>query len=142
MISCDILDDGLSLLRIGGVYLRGNQLTKLDYQMFDGMRFADTIDVSHNQIVEVEKNVFKELYLATINMSYNQIERIPAGTFIQCDNLTLGTVQLLHFISSRLTWPSLFFQFASHYLYSVFKKWVLSVWFMKNIWTYWCRYIS
>ena len=63
--------------------------------MFGGLRFADTIDVSHNQIVEVEKNVFKELYLATINMSYNQIERIPAETFIQCDNLTLGTVQLL-----------------------------------------------
>ena len=34
--------------------------------------------------------VFKELYLATVNMSHNQIEFIPAGTFIQCDNLTLG----------------------------------------------------
>ena len=93
-----LCDDGLPLPRVGGIYLRGNQLTKLDYQMFGGLRFADTIDVSHNQIVEVEKNVFKELYLATINMSYNQIERIPAATFIQCDNLTLGTVQLLHFI--------------------------------------------
>ena len=63
--------------------------------MFAGMRFADTIDVSHNMIAEVEKNVFKELYLATINMSYNQIERLPADTFIQCDNLTLGTVQII-----------------------------------------------
>ena len=63
---------------------------KIDYQMFDGLRFADTIDVSHNQIKEVQKNSFKELYLATINMSHNQIETLPAGVFIQCDNLTLG----------------------------------------------------
>ena len=82
-------------LRIGGIYLRGNLLTKLDFEMFAGLRFADTIDVSRNQIGEVQKNVFKELYLATINMSYNHIERIPAGTFIQCDNLTLGTQRRL-----------------------------------------------
>ena len=75
--------------RIGGIYLRGNLLTKVEYQMFDGLRFADSIDVSNNQITTVEKNAFKELYLASINMSYNQIERIPAGVFIQCDNLTL-----------------------------------------------------
>ena len=75
--------------------------------MFDGLRFADSIDVSSNQITTVEKNAFKELYLASINMSYNQIERIPAATFIQCDNITLGAVhksflclirRLMHFI--------------------------------------------
>ena len=66
--------------------------------MFDGMRFADTIDVSHNRITEVEKNVFKELYLVSINMSYNQIERIPADCFIQCDNITLGQAFIINTI--------------------------------------------
>ena len=99
--------DGNLALRIGGIYLRNNLLTKLDREMFAGMRFADTIDVSGNMIGQVEGEVFKELYLATVNMSYNQIERIPAATFIQCDNITLGAVhksflclirRLMHFI--------------------------------------------
>ena len=76
--------------RIGGIYLRGNQITRLDREMFSGLRFADSIDVSDNLITQVDGEVFKELYLATVNMSHNQIEFIPAGTFIQCDNLTLG----------------------------------------------------
>ena len=76
--------------------MRGNGLTRLDREMFAGLRFADTIDVSDNQISIVEKDVFKELYLATVNMSHNHIETIPADTFIQCDNLTLGTVQTIH----------------------------------------------
>ena len=70
--------------------------------MFDGMRFADTIDVSHNRITEVEKNVFKELYLVSINMSYNQIERIPADCFIQCDNITLGQAFIINTISLNI----------------------------------------
>ena len=99
--------EGNLALRIGGVYLRNNQLTKLDREMFAGLRFADTIDVSGNMIGVVETEVFKELYLVSINMSYNQIERIPAATFIQFDNITLGAVhksflclirRLMHFI--------------------------------------------
>ena len=106
LIICGVMDGNLSL-RIGGVYLRNNQLTKLDREMFAGLRFADTIDVSGNMIGVVETEVFKELYLVSINMSYNQIERIPAATFIQCDNITLGAVhksflclirRLMHFI--------------------------------------------
>ena len=104
---CGVMMDGNLALRIGGIYLRNNLLTELDREMFAGMRFADTIDVSGNMISEVEGEVFKELYLASVNMSYNQIERIPAATFIQCDNITLGAVhksflclirRLMHFI--------------------------------------------
>ena len=42
--------------------MRGNGLTRLDREMFAGLRFADTIDVSDNHISIVEKDVFKELF--------------------------------------------------------------------------------
>ena len=46
-----------SAKRVGGIYLRGNKTTKIGYQMFDDLRFADTIDVSHNQIKRVERTL-------------------------------------------------------------------------------------
>jgi len=78
-----------SAKRVGGIYLRGNKITKIGYQMFDDLRYADAIDVSHNQIKEVEKNSFTEMYLANINMSYNQIEIFPEDMFIHCTNISL-----------------------------------------------------
>jgi Leucine-rich repeat (LRR) protein len=47
------------------------------------------IDVSENQVTEVQKLAFKDLYLVRINISHNAIERIESGAFENCANMTL-----------------------------------------------------
>ncbi|KAJ4443851.1 hypothetical protein ANN_05638 [Periplaneta americana] len=47
------------------------------------------IDVSENQVTEVQKLSFKDLYLVRINLSHNAIERIESGAFENCANITL-----------------------------------------------------
>lgn len=47
------------------------------------------IDVSENQVTEVQKLAFKDLYLVRINISHNAIERIESGAFENCANVTL-----------------------------------------------------
>jgi hypothetical protein len=47
------------------------------------------IDVSENQVTEIQKLAFKDLYLVRINLSHNAIERIESGAFENCANVTL-----------------------------------------------------
>lgn len=46
------------------------------------------IDVSKNEITEIEKEAFKDIYLAEVDLSKNKISKIAAGAFINCNNLT------------------------------------------------------
>merc|ERR1719285_1180222 len=78
-----------TIRRIGGIYLEGNQLKKIDSQMFHDLGFADTIDVSNNQISKVSGSGFTGMYNCYINMSNNQIDKIPAKTFINSGNVSL-----------------------------------------------------
>lgn len=47
------------------------------------------IDVSENNITEIQKLAFKDLYLTNINMSRNAIKKIEPGAFVNCANMTV-----------------------------------------------------
>lgn len=50
----------------------------------------------------VEKLAFKDLYLAKVNLSHNQISTIEAGAFENCANITLDmSYNLLENISKH-----------------------------------------
>ncbi len=68
--------------------LARNKLTKVDFQMFSDLQFIDTIDLSENQITEVSKESFANLFQTRINMSHNMIDHIGDGVFNSCDNMT------------------------------------------------------
>ncbi len=56
--------------------------------MFADLQFIDTIDLSENQIAEVGREAFKNLFQTRINISHNSVERIGDGVFRSCDNMT------------------------------------------------------
>ena len=56
--------------------------------MFSDLRFIDTIDLAENQISEVQREAFKNIYLTKINMSHNFIEEMADNTFRNCENMT------------------------------------------------------
>jgi len=56
------------------VDLARNNLTKVDFQMFADLQFADTIDLAENQIGEIGREAFKNLYQTRINISHNQLQ--------------------------------------------------------------------
>lgn len=47
------------------------------------------IDVSANEVTEIQKLSFKDLYLVRINLSHNAIETIEPGAFENCANVTV-----------------------------------------------------
>lgn len=47
------------------------------------------LDVSENFVSVVEKLSFKDLYLAKINLSHNEISKIEPGAFENCVNMTV-----------------------------------------------------
>lgn len=40
-------------------------------------------------MTEIQKLAFKDLYLATINISRNEIKKIEPGAFVNCANITV-----------------------------------------------------
>ncbi|KAG8035697.1 hypothetical protein G9C98_001125 [Cotesia typhae] len=78
-----------SITRIGTIDLARNQIKKIDYQMFNQLQFSDLIDVSENQVTVIEKLAFKDLFLTQINLSQNAIDKIEAGAFENCANITM-----------------------------------------------------
>ena len=68
------------------VYLRPKRLR---IQSTVESALLQLIDVSENQVTEVQKLAFKDLYLVRINLSHNAIERIESGAFENCANVTL-----------------------------------------------------
>lgn len=47
------------------------------------------LDVSENFVSVIEKLSFKDLYLAKINLSRNEISKIEPGAFENCVNMTV-----------------------------------------------------
>lgn len=78
-----------SLTKVGTIDLARNLIRKIDYQMFHRLQFVEVIDVSDNQVTVIEKQAFKEIYLASMNFSHNKISKIESGSFEQCSNMTL-----------------------------------------------------
>ncbi|XP_057320935.1 protein artichoke [Microplitis mediator] len=78
-----------SITRIGTIDLARNQIKRIDYQMFNQLQFSDLVDVSENQVTVIEKLAFKDLFLTKINLSHNAIDKIEAGAFENCANITL-----------------------------------------------------
>ncbi|KDR19221.1 protein artichoke isoform X2 [Zootermopsis nevadensis] len=77
-----------SVTRVGTVDLARNFIKKIDFQMFHQLQYVELIDVSENLVTEVHKLAFKDLYLVRINLSHNAIEKIEAGAFENCANVT------------------------------------------------------
>lgn len=96
------------LKRIGTIDLARNQIKKIDYQMFYDLNFIEVsqkskgcikelllfaffqiLDVSENQVTEIQKFAFKGLYTTLINLSKNKISKIENGAFENCNNMTL-----------------------------------------------------
>ena len=57
--------------------------------MFADLRFIDTIDVAENQITEIQREAFKNLYLTKVNVSHNLIQAIGEGVFRNAENMTM-----------------------------------------------------
>ncbi len=64
-------------------------MTKVDFQMFADLRFIDTIDLSLNQITEVQRESFKNIFMTRVNLSNNAITELGDGVFQSCENMTL-----------------------------------------------------
>ncbi|XP_078034273.1 insulin like growth factor binding protein acid labile subunit convoluted [Augochlora pura] len=75
--------------RIGTIDLARNFIKKIDFQMFNQLQFAELLDVSENFVTVIEKLSFKDLYLAKVNLSHNEISKIEPGAFENCVNLTV-----------------------------------------------------
>ena len=61
--------------------LARNNLTKVDFQMFSDLRFIDTIDLAENQITEIQREAFKNMYLTKVR------SRETIRNSITCDEI-------------------------------------------------------
>ncbi|CAL7941377.1 unnamed protein product [Xylocopa violacea] len=77
------------ITRIGTIDLARNFIKKIDFQMFNQLQFAELLDVSENFVTVIEKLSFKDLYLAKVNLSHNEISKIEPGAFENCVNMTV-----------------------------------------------------
>ncbi|XP_028981871.1 uncharacterized protein LOC107036999 [Diachasma alloeum] len=78
-----------SVTRIGTIDLARNQIKKIDFQMFNQLQYAELLDVSENAVTIIEKLAFKDLFLARVNLSHNEISKIEGGAFENCANITV-----------------------------------------------------
>ncbi|XP_011301731.1 chaoptin [Fopius arisanus] len=78
-----------SVTRIGTIDLARNHIKKIDFQMFNQLQYAELLDVSENAVTIIEKLAFKDLFLARVNLSHNEISKIEAGAFENCANITV-----------------------------------------------------
>ncbi|XP_045529109.1 chaoptin isoform X1 [Pieris brassicae] len=78
-----------AVTRIGTVDLARNLITKVDFQMFQQVKYAEIINLAENKIKLIEKQAFTDLYLATVNISHNELTSIEPGAFQNCNNMTL-----------------------------------------------------
>ena len=44
--------------------------------------------MSENNITEIQKQSFTDLYLTNINISFNMLSKIEVGSFMNCANIT------------------------------------------------------
>lgn len=68
------------------------------YTIFE--QLFQILDLAENQITEITKQSFKDLYQTVINMSHNAIETIENGSFENCANITL--LDLSHNMIDRI----------------------------------------
>ncbi|CAK1548835.1 unnamed protein product [Leptosia nina] len=78
-----------AVTRIGTIDLARNLITKVDYQMFQQVKYAEIVNLAENKIKLIEKQAFTDLYLATVNISHNELSSIEPGAFQNCNNMTL-----------------------------------------------------
>lgn len=57
--------------------------------MFSQLQYIELIDLAENNITEIQKQSFTELYLTHINISYNSLSKIEVKSFINCNNMTV-----------------------------------------------------
>lgn len=57
--------------------------------MFAQLNYIEIIDLAENNITEVQKQAFKDMYLTHINMSHNAIEKFENNAFENCVNMTM-----------------------------------------------------
>ena len=57
--------------------------------MFSQLQYVELIDLAENNITEIQKQSFTELYLTHINISYNSLFKIEPKSFISCNNMTV-----------------------------------------------------
>ncbi|KAG6444332.1 chaoptin [Manduca sexta] len=87
-----------AVTRIGTVDLARNKIKKVDFQMFQVVKYAEMINLAENNITIIETQAFTDLYQAVVNISHNQLEKIEADAFQNCNNLTI-----LDFSHNRLS---------------------------------------
>lgn len=56
--------------------------------MFAQLQYAELINLAENNITEIQKQSFTELYLTHINISHNSLTKIEPKSFISCNNIT------------------------------------------------------
>ncbi|XP_014218318.1 toll-like receptor Tollo [Copidosoma floridanum] len=78
-----------TMTRIGVIDVSKNMIKKVDYQMFYQLQYAEHIDVSENQVTIVEKEAFKGLFSAVVNLSHNVITKIESSAFENCANIVI-----------------------------------------------------
>ncbi|KAI8126994.1 hypothetical protein FF38_08671 [Lucilia cuprina] len=77
-----------SVARIGTIDLARNALKKIEFQMFSQLNYIEILDLAENNITLIEKNSFKDIYQALINISHNGLETIQPKAFENCVNIT------------------------------------------------------
>lgn len=56
--------------------------------MFAQLQYVEVIDLAENNITEIQKQSFTELFLTGINISYNSLSKIEPRSFVSCNNIT------------------------------------------------------
>lgn len=78
--------------------------------MFAQLQYVELIDLAENNITEIQKQSFTELYLTHINISYNSLSKIEPRSFVSCNNMTV--LDLSHNLLENI--PRLAFDEASY----------------------------
>lgn len=66
--------------QLSNLYLRDNEITRLDADTFDDLKNLFTLDLSINKLKKLHPDLFKELTnLNMLHLNGNQIETLPRG---------------------------------------------------------------
>lgn len=59
------------------------------FEIIINCNFLQILDLAENNITIIEKNSFKDIYQASINISHNNLETIQPKAFENCVNITV-----------------------------------------------------
>lgn len=90
---------GILLKRYKRLYtlaIRNAKIQNIDSQQFEGGEYLTSLDLSYNEIRELQKNVFEHLKkIEKIDLSHNMIESIDDNSFAM-NNIRSFTIDLSH----------------------------------------------